>query len=143
MFEKYTEKARRVVFFARYEVNELGASAVATEHLLLGLLREDQTLISRFLPSSITVDRFREQIKKRTTIRERILKYREIPLSDESENILKSAVEEATHLSQKQINVEHILLALLREKNSLAAKILNENGVKYSVVHKEFEIAGN
>jgi len=46
MFEKYTEKARRVIFFARYEVSEHGASSIGTEHLLLGLLREDKALLS-------------------------------------------------------------------------------------------------
>ena len=49
MFEKYTEKARRVIFFARYEASQFGSPYIETEHLLLGLLREDKALTNRFL----------------------------------------------------------------------------------------------
>ncbi|MBA2646884.1 MAG: Clp protease N-terminal domain-containing protein, partial [Pyrinomonadaceae bacterium] len=49
MFERYTEKARRVIFFARYEASQFGAPAIEPEHLLLGLMREDKTLTARFL----------------------------------------------------------------------------------------------
>ena len=51
MFELYTEKARRVIFFARVEASQFGSSYIETEHLLLGLLREDKALANRFLPS--------------------------------------------------------------------------------------------
>jgi hypothetical protein len=53
MFERYTAKARRVIFMARYEVSQFGASAIETEHLLLGILREEKSILPRFFPPSL------------------------------------------------------------------------------------------
>ena len=69
MFERYTEKARRVIFFARYEASQFGSPYIETEHLLLGLLREDKALTNRFLRSHASVESIRKQIEGRTTIR--------------------------------------------------------------------------
>ena len=72
MFERYTEKARRVIFFARYEASQFGSPCIETEHLLLGLLREDKALANRFLRSSASVDSIRKQIEVHTTLREKV-----------------------------------------------------------------------
>ncbi len=72
MFERYTEKARRVIFFARYEASQFGSPCIETEHLLLGLLREDKALANRFLRSSASVDSIRKQIEAHTTQREKV-----------------------------------------------------------------------
>ncbi|HEY4677253.1 MAG TPA: Clp protease N-terminal domain-containing protein, partial [Candidatus Angelobacter sp.] len=66
MFERYTEKARRVIFFARYEASQFGSTHIETEHLLLGLLREDRALTHRFLPGTSTVEDIRKQIEANT-----------------------------------------------------------------------------
>ena len=68
MFERYTEKARRVIFFARYEASQFGSPYIETEHLLLGLLREDKALTNRFLRSHASVESIRKQIEGHTTI---------------------------------------------------------------------------
>src|SRR5579862_5148186 len=72
MFERYTEKARRVIFFARYEASQFGSPCIETEHLLLGLLREDKALTNRFLRSSASVESIRKQIEASTTMREKV-----------------------------------------------------------------------
>ncbi len=72
MFERYTEKARRVIFFARYEASQFGSPYIETEHLLLGLLREDKALTNRFLRSHASVESIRKQIEGHTTIREKV-----------------------------------------------------------------------
>ena len=72
MFERYTEKARRVIFFARYEASQFGSPYIETEHLLLGLLREDKALANRFLRSHAAVESIRKQIEGHTTIREKV-----------------------------------------------------------------------
>ena len=72
MFERYTEKARRVIFFARYEASQFGSPYIETEHLLLGLLREDKALTNRFLRSHASVESIRKQIEAHTTIREKV-----------------------------------------------------------------------
>ena len=73
MFERYTEKARRVIFFARYEASQFGAPAIEPEHLLLGLMREDKTLTGRFFPrAQITIESIRREIESRTDERARV-----------------------------------------------------------------------
>ena len=83
MFERYTEKARRVIFFARYEASQFGSPYIETEHLLLGLLREDKALANRFLRSHAAVDSIRKQIEGHATIREKVSTSVDLPLSHE------------------------------------------------------------
>jgi ATP-dependent Clp protease ATP-binding subunit ClpC len=139
MFEKYTEKARRVIFFARFEVSEHGASTIETEHLLLGLLREDKVLLSRFLPADVSIEALREQIESRIDKGEKISTSIEIPLSEESKRVLKYAAEESKDLSHQHIGTEHLLLGLLHEQESLALGVLRENGMNYSDMRKVME----
>ena len=88
MFERYTEKARRVIFFARYEASEFGSPYIETEHLLLGLLREDKTLANRLLHSDAVVDSIREQIEAHSTMGDKIPTSVDLPLSQECKRIL-------------------------------------------------------
>ena len=138
MFEKYTEKARRVIFFARYETSQLGARRIETEHVLLGLLREDKGLSSRFFPhAEAALENIRKQVEGRTVSREKVSTSVELPLSDEAKRVLTYAAEEADRLMCNYVGTEHILLGLLREENSLAAEILYENGLRLSRVREE------
>jgi ATP-dependent Clp protease ATP-binding subunit ClpC len=138
MFEKYTEKARRVIFFARYETSQLGARRIETEHVLLGLLREDKALSSRFFPhAEAALESIRRQVESRSSVREKISTSVELPLSDESKRVLTYAAEEADRLMCNYIGTEHILLGLLREEKSLASEILYENGLRLSRVREE------
>src|SRR5258708_8467451 len=68
VFERYTEKARRVIFFARYEASQYGSPYIETEHLLLGLMREDKALANRFLRQQSSIESIRKEIKARITI---------------------------------------------------------------------------
>ena len=95
MFERYTEKARRVIFFARYEASQFGSPYIETEHLLLGLLREDKALTNRFLRSHASVESIRKQIEGHTTIREKVSTSVDLPLSNECKRVLAYAAEEA------------------------------------------------
>ena len=74
MFERYTEKARRVIFFSRYEASQFGASQIEAEHILLGLIREDKNLTARFFRSAhADVESVRKEIEGRTVVRDRNL----------------------------------------------------------------------
>ncbi|MCS7078633.1 MAG: ATP-dependent Clp protease ATP-binding subunit [Chloracidobacterium sp.] len=138
MFERYTEKARRVVFFARYEAGQFGASSIEAEHLLLGLMREDKALANRFfLKAHLTLDSVRRDIEARTVRRERTTVAMDLPLSPEAKRILVHAAEEAERLNMRAIGTEHLLLALLREENSLAARILYEHGLRPHAIREE------
>jgi ATP-dependent Clp protease ATP-binding subunit ClpC len=137
MFERYTEKARRVIFFARYEASQFGSPYIETEHLLLGLLREDKALTNRFLRSHASIESIRKQIEGRTTIREKVSTSVDLPLSQECKRVLAYATEEAERLSHKHIGTEHLLLGLLREDKCFAAEILHERGLRLSALREE------
>ena len=142
MFEKYTEKARRVIFFARYEASQLGSRSIETEHILLGLLREDKGLTSRFFRrSEATLEAIRKEIEGRSGVREKVSTSVELPLSDESKRVLTFAAEEAERLLCSYIGTEHILLGLLREEKSAASAILSEKGLHLARVRDE--LSGN
>jgi ATP-dependent Clp protease ATP-binding subunit ClpA len=132
MFERYTEKARRVIFFARYEASQYGGASIDTEHILLALLREDPTLMRRLrldLPTEI-----RDEIEKVIHRGERISTSVEIPLSADSHKILQLAAEEADRLADRHIDTQHILLGILRVEKSLAAKLLLAKGAKADTI---------
>jgi len=137
MFERYTEKARRVIFFARYEASQFGSQQIETEHLLLGLLREDKALANRFLRSHAAVESIRKQVEAHTTIREKVPTSVELPLSHECKRVLAYAAEEAERLNHRHIGTEHLLLGLLREEKCFAAEILHERGLRLSQVREE------
>ncbi len=141
MFERYTEKARRVIFFARYEASQFGSPRIETEHLLLGLLREDKALTNRFLRGQGEVEAIRKQVEDHTTVREKVSTSVDLPLSEEGKRVLSHAAEEAERLSHKHIGTEHLLLGLLREEMSFAARILNEHGIRLSAVREELSRA--
>jgi ATP-dependent Clp protease ATP-binding subunit ClpC len=136
MFERYTLKARRVIFFARYEASQFGSPYIETEHILLGLLREDKALGNRFLYSHGTVDSIRRQIESHTTIREKVSTSVDLPLSNECKRVLAYAAEEAERLGHKHLGTEHLLLGLLREENCFAQGILKERGIELETIRE-------
>ncbi|MDT5293508.1 MAG: ATP-dependent Clp protease ATP-binding subunit ClpC, partial [Acidobacteriota bacterium] len=138
MFERYTEKARRVIFFARYEASQFGAPAIEPEHLLLGLMREDKTLTARFLARAQTsLEAIRKEIEGRAPLREKISTSVELPLAPETKKVLAFAHEESDRLQHRHIGTEHLLLGLLREERSMAAEILYERGLRLNAVREE------
>jgi ATP-dependent Clp protease ATP-binding subunit ClpC len=138
MFERYTERARRVIFFARYEASQLGSSSIETEHLLLGLIREGKGLTSRlFSKSHLSMESLRKEVEGRALYRDRVSTSVDIPLSPESKRVLGFAAEEAERMLHNYIGTEHVLLGLLREEKSLAAGILAEKGMRLSAVREE------
>ncbi len=138
MFERYTEKARRVIFFARYEASQFGAPAIEPEHLLLGLLREDENLAARFLPGArASIESIRKEVEGRAPLREKISASMELPLAAETKRTLAYAHEESDRLQHRHIGTEHLLLGLLREERSGASEILLERGLRLQGVRDE------
>ena len=138
MFERYTERARRVLFFARYEASQLGSVSIETEHLLLGLIREGKGLTSRiFARSHLSLENIRKEIEGRTVFREKVSTSVEIPFSAETKRVLSCAAEEADRLLHNYIGTEHLLLGILREERSVAASILMEKGMRLHTVRED------
>ncbi len=143
MFERYTEKARRVIFFARYEASHFGSPYIESEHLLLGLLREDKALTNRFMRSEVSLESIRKQIDDHTTFREKISTSVDLPLSNECKRVLAYAAEEAERLAHQHIGTEHLLLGLLREEKCFAAAILQEQGLQLPAIRVELHQAAH
>ena len=137
MFERYTERARRVIFFARYEASQFGSTTIETEHLLLGLIREDKNLTNRFLRNQASIESIRKEIEGRTTIREKVSTSIDLPLSNECKRILAYAAEEAERLNHRHIGTEHLLLGILREEKCVAGEILHERGLRLNAIREE------
>ena len=140
MFERYTEKARRIIFFGRYEASQFGSPYIETEHLLLGLLREDKALANRFLHSHAAVESIRRQIERRATPAEKVSTSVDLPLSHACKRALAYGAEESERLNHKHIGTEHLLLGLLREENCLAAQLLGEHGLTLVSVREQLTV---
>ena len=128
MFERYTEKARRVIFFARYEASAFGSSEIRSEHLLLGLFREGRAPFNAVF-GTISLESIRAQIEGVSHVQSSISTSVDLPLDNPSKRILAYAAEEAERLRQKHIGIEHLFLGILREDKCLAAQILRKGGI--------------
>jgi ATP-dependent Clp protease ATP-binding subunit ClpA len=137
MFERYRPRARRAIFFARYDAGRFGAPQIETEHLLLGIAREDEPLLSRLLTFGATDASIRSQVTKRTPIGDGIPISVDLPLSDACKRILAFAAEEADKLGHSGIGTEHLVLGLLREPDGFAAQMLIERGAEPEAIRAE------
>ena len=125
MFERFTESARRTLFFARYETSEMGGTAIETEHLLLGLVREAAGISARILSSIPDAeDRIRREIERLTIRHGKLGTSVEVPFSKPARRVLQYSIEEADRLKHSYVGPEHLLLGLLREPEGIAAKVL-------------------
>ena len=124
MFERYTERARRSIFFARYEASQYGSPYVETEHLLLALWREDEGL-RRLAPA----EPFRRAVDERVQQHPKTSTSADLPISHQLKRVLAYAAEEAEQIGSRDIVPRHLALGLLREADSLGAQLLREHGV--------------
>src|SRR5215216_3470116 len=138
MFERYTEKARRVIFFARYEASQFGAQAIDAEHILLGLLREDKQLTQKFFyDPQHTAESIRKEIEGRTPLRDKVSASVDLLLSQSAKRVLSYAADESERLQHRHIGTEHLLLGILREEKSPAAEILYERGLRLNQIRED------
>jgi len=138
MFEKYTEKAKKVLFLARYEASQMGSKVIGSEHLLLGLLKEGDELVQElFARSNVNVELLRAEIEARGPSGEKQVTPIEIPFSEEAKKVLASAEEEAERLLHPNVSDEHVLLGLLRVEDSAAGRILAEKGMRLYALREE------
>jgi ATP-dependent Clp protease ATP-binding subunit ClpC len=136
VFERYTEKARRVIFYARYEASRYGSPFIETEHILLGILREYPELTELLPPGA--VGGIRKQVDAHTPVRQGVLTSVDLPLSDESKRVLAYGAEEAERIAHRHIGAEHLLLGLLREEGCFGAEILYQQGLDVSRLRVQF-----
>ena len=131
MFERYTERARRVLFFARYEASQLGSVGINSDHLLLGLIRDGKGVAGRvFAESHVSLEGLRKEVESRAVLREKVPTSVEMPFSEDAKQVLERAAFEADGLGHNYIGTEHLLLGILRDERSPAGALLLQKGMR-------------
>jgi ATP-dependent Clp protease ATP-binding subunit ClpC len=125
LFERFTERARQVVVFAQDEARALNHNYIGTEHILLGLLREEEGLAARVLERlDITVEEVRAEVERVVGRGDEDVTPGMIPFTPRAKKVLELSLREAMSLGHNYIGTEHILLGLVRENEGVAARIL-------------------
>jgi ATP-dependent Clp protease ATP-binding subunit ClpC len=138
MFDKFTDRARKVIGFAQQEADALNHEYTGTEHLLLGLIREGSGVAASVLENlNIKLDRVRREIEKMVKPGTSVPTIGPLAFTPRAKRALELAVEEARNLDHNYVGTEHILLGLLREKEGVAAQVLMNLGVKLEDARSE------
>src|SRR6202521_3868078 len=137
MWQRFTERARRVVFFAQEEAARLGENYVGTEHLLLGLVRENDSVAARILDRlCVPLGKIRSDIERQVTKGKGNLG-QDMQLTPRAKRVIDLAYEEARQLNHNYIGTEHLLLGLIREGDGLAARVLVKHGASLEGARRE------
>ena len=130
MFERFTERARKVIILAREEAIRLGHNFVGTEHLLLGLIREGDGLAVAILKKlNVNIAAVKAEVEKVVAVGNEFSPAGEIPFTPQAKKVLEFAISEARSLGHNYIGTEHLLLGLIREGEGIASLILRDFGV--------------
>src|SRR5262245_42572556 len=137
MWQRFTERARRVVFFAQEEAGRLGENYVSTEHLLLGLVRENDSVAARILDRmGFSLGRIRSEVERQVQRGDGKLG-QDMQLTPRAKRVIDLAYDEARQLSNNYIGTEHLLLGLIREGEGLAGRVLAKLGVELERAREE------
>jgi ATP-dependent Clp protease ATP-binding subunit ClpC len=130
MFERYTEAARRALFFSRYEVTVVGATAIEPEHVLVGVARAAAGGVARILEGAgLSADVIRRELEFEDAPSGTVPTSQEVPFTPAAQRVLRLASEESDTLAHNYVGVEHLMLGLLRDGGSRAAAILERHGL--------------
>ena len=138
MFERFTDRARRVVVLAQEEARDLGHTYIGTEHILLGLLREPEGVAAQALEAlGIGLDGVRREVREIIGPGEGITLPSHIPFTPRAKKVLELSLREALQLGHNYIGTEHILLGLIREGEGVAAQVLVKLGADLNRVRQQ------
>ena len=130
MFERFTERARKVIILAREEAIRLGHNFVGTEHLLLGLVREGDGLAMAILKKlSVNISTLKGEVEKVVSVGTQVSPAGEVPFTPQAKKVLEYAISEARSMGHNYIGTEHLLLGLVREGEGIASLVLRDVGV--------------
>jgi uncharacterized protein (TIGR03435 family) len=134
----WSERAQRVLFFARDEASQLGSTSLDTEHLMLGLIHEPIGVTSRlFADAGMALDDIRDEVLRRVPAQSKTSTSAEIPFSAAATRVLQHAAQEADRLLHDYVGTEHVLLGLLGEHGSVAADVLTSRGLRLDRVREQ------
>ncbi|MEE9172891.1 MAG: ATP-dependent Clp protease ATP-binding subunit [candidate division NC10 bacterium] len=130
MFERFTERARKVIILAREEAIRLGHNFVGTEHLLLGLAREGDGLAVAILKKlNVNLSTLKGEVEKIVSVGSQVSPAGEVPFTPQAKKVLEYAISEARSMGHNYIGTEHLLLGLIREGEGIASLVLRDFGV--------------
>lgn len=137
MWQRFTERARKVVFYAQEEAQKFGEGYVSTEHLLLGLVRESDSVAARVLERlGVSLGRIRAEVEKQLP-RGDARPSQDMTLTPRAKRVIDLAYDEARNLNNNYIGTEHLLLGLIREGDGLAGRVLAKLGVELERARRE------
>src|ERR1051325_10190536 len=137
MWQRFTERARKVVFYAQEEAQKFGEGYVSTEHLLLGLVRESDSVAARVLEKlGVSLNRIRAEVEKQLP-RGDARPSQDMTLTPRAKRVIDLAYDEARNLNNNYIGTEHLLLGLIREGDGLAGRVLAKLGVELEKARRE------
>lgn len=138
MYEKFTDRARKVMQLASQEAQRFNHESIGTEHLLLGLVKEGSGLAVRVL-KNLDVDRrkIRREVEKIVKANPLSLAQDRLPLTRHATKVVEYAIGEAQNLNHDYVGTEHLLIGLLREKEGVAAQVLQGMGVQLEAARQE------
>ena len=142
MFERFTDRARRVMATANAEVRRFGHECIGTEHIFLGLIKESSgNGVAILKEKGVDIEKMLGEIEKLATLKggQRAVSDTEAGRTPGAESVIKYAIEEARSLNHNYIGTEHILLGLLREGEGVAAQVLANLGVGIEEVRASLE----
>ncbi|MBU0755987.1 MAG: AAA family ATPase, partial [Planctomycetes bacterium] len=138
MFDRFTDRARKVMNLAKTEAQRLNHEYIGTEHILLGLIHEGSGVAANVLRNmGIDLRRIRGEIEKTVKGTPTLVISGQLPFTPRAKRVLELSMEEASNLRHNYIGTEHILLGLLRESEGIAARVLTAMNVKLEEVREE------
>ena len=139
MFERFTDRARRVVVLAQEEARMLNHNYIGTEHILLGLIHEGEGVAAKALESlGISLEAVRQQVEE-IIGQGQAAPTGHIPFTPRAKKVLELSLREALQLGHNYIGTEHILLGLIHEGEGVAAKALESLGISLEAVRQQVE----
>ncbi len=130
MFERFTERARRVIILAREEAGRFRHDFVGTEHVLLGLIRDGEGIATAVLQRlGLRLETVKAEVERALAGFPKTLTFGEVPFTPQAKRVLELSIEEARQLGHNYIGTEHLLLALVAEQDGIGGRVLRERGV--------------
>ena len=138
MHDRFTDRVRRVIYYARDEANRLQHDYIGTEHLLLGIVREGEGIAAKVLGKlDLDFEQIQQAVESMVKSSGSSLIVGEIPFTPRAKRVLELAIDEARQLGHNYVGTEHLLLGLIREGEGVAAQVLSELGVDRKRVREE------
>ncbi len=138
MFDRFTDRAKKVMSFARQEAQKFNHEYIGTEHILLGLVQEGSGVAANVLKNmSIDLEKIRHEVEKIVKTGPSMVTMGQLPFTPRAKKVLELSMEEASQLSHNYIGTEHLLLGLIKENEGIAAQVLMNLGVKLDDVREE------